>query len=42
MGEWDLKAEDIYADVVVVDFAIAAFRVALTADFEGVRAGTRT
>jgi hypothetical protein len=34
MAEWELKAEDIYAGVMVVDLALAAFRAALSADHE--------
>jgi hypothetical protein len=34
MVEWELKAEDIYAGVIVVDFGLSVFRVALSADFE--------
>jgi hypothetical protein len=34
MAEWQLKAEDIYAGVMVVDFGLTVFRVAVTADFE--------
>jgi hypothetical protein len=35
MAEWELKAEDIYAGVMVVDLALAVFRLALSADFDG-------
>jgi hypothetical protein len=34
MGEWDLEADDVYTGVMVVDLAAAAFRIALSADFE--------
>jgi hypothetical protein len=34
MAEWELRAEDIYAGIMVVDLALAVFRVAVSADFE--------
>jgi hypothetical protein len=34
MAEWDLRAEDLYAGVMVVDLAGATARVVLSADFE--------
>jgi hypothetical protein len=34
MTEWELKAEDIYAGVTVIELALAVFRVALSADSE--------
>jgi hypothetical protein len=34
MIEWELKAEDLYAGVMIVDLATPAFRVAMSADFE--------
>jgi hypothetical protein len=34
MGEWELEADDVYTGVMVVELATAAFRVALSADFE--------
>jgi hypothetical protein len=40
MAEWDLGADDLYAGVMVVDLAMPAFRLALSADFD-VCAGDR-
>jgi hypothetical protein len=34
MREWNLQAEDIYGGVMVVDLAMPAWRIALSADFE--------
>ena len=34
MSEWELKADDLYAGVMVVDFALAQFRLALSSDFD--------
>ena len=34
MADWSLEADDLYGGVMVVDFALAAFRVALSGDFE--------
>jgi hypothetical protein len=34
MAEWSLRANDLYAGVMIVDLALAQFRVALTGDFE--------
>lgn len=34
MVEWSLRADDLYAGVMVVDLALAQFRVALSGDFE--------
>ena len=34
MTDWALKADDLYAGVMVVDLATPAFRVALSSDFE--------
>jgi hypothetical protein len=34
MSEWSLRADDLYAGVMVVDLALAQFRVALSGDFE--------
>ena len=34
MLEWSLRADDLYAGVLVVDFAASTWRVALSGDFE--------
>ena len=34
MAEWSLKAEDLYAGVIVVDLARGEYRLALSGDFE--------
>jgi hypothetical protein len=34
MVEWSLRSDDLYAGVMVVDLALAQFRVALSGDFE--------
>jgi hypothetical protein len=34
MANWDLRAEDVYGSVVLVNFAAMAFRAAFTADFQ--------
>ena len=34
MLEWSLRADDLYAGVMVIDFAASTWRVALSGDFE--------
>ena len=34
MAEWSLTADDLYAGVMVVDLALAQFRIAISGDFE--------
>jgi hypothetical protein len=34
MAEWSLRADDLYASVIVVDLALAQFRFARSGDFE--------
>ena len=34
MAEWSLRAEDLYAGVMVVDLASPLFRLVLSGDFE--------
>ena len=34
MAEWEFEADDLYAAVMIVDLALARFRVALSSDFE--------
>ena len=34
MAEWSLTADDLYAGVMVVDLALAQFRIALSGDFD--------
>ena len=34
MTEWELEADDLYAGVMVVDLALAQFRLALSSDFD--------
>jgi hypothetical protein len=34
MADWSLAAEDLYGGVMVVDLALARFRVAISGDFE--------
>jgi hypothetical protein len=34
MAEWSLRADDLFAGVMVVDLALVQFRVALSGDFE--------
>jgi hypothetical protein len=34
MAEWELQADDLYAGVMVIDFAASAARVALSDDFD--------
>lgn len=34
MADWSLEADDLYAGVMVVDLALAQFRLALSSDFE--------
>ncbi|HEY8722234.1 MAG TPA: hypothetical protein VIL92_00070 [Gaiellaceae bacterium] len=35
MADWSLTAEDLYTGVMVVDLALALFRIALSGNFEG-------
>jgi hypothetical protein len=34
MADWSLEADDLYAGVMVIDLALARFRVALSGDFD--------
>jgi hypothetical protein len=34
MAEWELEADDLYAGVMIVDLALAQFRLALSSDFD--------
>jgi len=34
MADWSLEAEDLYAGVMVVDLAMAQFRLVVSGDFE--------
>lgn len=34
MSDWSLTAEDLYAGAIVVDLALAQFRLALSGDFQ--------
>lgn len=41
MVDWSLRAEDLYAAVIVIDLALAQFRAAVSADFETYQPITR-